>query len=64
MMGFRLRLTLALATTTLLTGCPVIFFTPGFVPLLGLACAGDVITSGTAQVHGVHKAHNMRAITW
>lgn len=40
------------------------FFTPGFVPLLGLACAGDVITSGTAQVHGVHKAHNMRAITW
>ena len=40
------------------------FFTPGFVPLLGLACAGDVITSDTAQVQDVHRAHNMRAKTW
>lgn len=40
------------------------FFTPGLVPLLGLACGGDVITSGTAKVQGVHKAHNMRAKTW
>jgi len=40
------------------------FFTPGFVPLLGLACGGDVITSGTAQVQCVHQAHNMRAKPW
>ena len=40
------------------------FFTPGFVPLLVLACGRDVITSGMAQVQGVHKAHNMRANTW
>ena len=55
-----LWLSFALANT-LLTGCPDICF-PGFVLLLGLACAGDVfitIRTGTAQVQGLHEAHNM-----
>lgn len=34
------------------------FFPPGFVPLLGLASGGDVI-SGMPQVQGVHKAHDV-----
>ena len=55
---FRLRLTLASATTTLNTGWPVIFVLLP-LPLLRLACGGDVIFYCRPKVQ---RVHNMR--TW